>query len=759
MVNGVKGAAGRVPVLAAPLATLACLLTGVPLLVLSGQTAAVYALLSSTGAAYAAGTTATFAAVRAAGRSRSGWALLATGSYGWALGNTYWSWNELVVKADVLFPSPADYGFLVFPAAGAAGMFLLAGRSALGARLASVMDGCVVAISLLSISWVISLHDVYRAGADSTLAFAVSMAYPCGDVLLGVMIFLLATRTRPGGRWVMALLILGMLGMTLSDTLFATTTANGSYSSGQLSDAGWIVGFAALTAAGWRSAGNPLTLNSDHAQRGWQLFLPYVPFGAAVVTATVEVLRGFQLDLLQVVAVLSLLILVLTRQFIILAHNRSLTDELRYQAFHDGLTELANRALFMDRLEHALALRARGGSELVVMYLDLDDFKLINDSLGHDAGDALLRGVAERLRACLRTENTIARLGGDEFAVIIEDGHRYQDQAKRILDSLAHPFPSGNRSITASASIGIAYTAALPSRSDVTAEDLLKQVDLALYAAKEQGKNTYAVFETPMWDHFDEEMNLRLELARAIEMGSISVVYQPIYDLTAKRIVGAEALARWDDGPLGSVPPCTFIGVAERSNLIAPLGELVLRQACREFHQWQRTDDDYLSVNVSPLQLLDPAFLDTIAAALDQYGIRPSQMVVEVTETVLAEESDIAAALTRLRQRGVRVAIDDFGTGYASLRYLHRFPIDIVKIDRSYVAGIESDPGAARLLGTLVHMVTTLGLTCVAEGIEHPEQVTSLLNLGCPYGQGFLLSRPMDAASIRQLTAVPAVQY
>jgi diguanylate cyclase (GGDEF)-like protein len=736
------------------------LLTGCPLLLLSGSAAGGwYGLLASTLMAYIAAITAGHAAVRTAGRTRGGWILLGLASFGWAVGNTLWSWNELIAHADALFPSWADAGYLLFPVAGTAGLWLLSGGSSPGSRWSSLLDGFIFTGSLLAISWSTSLAAIYRAGGDTTAAFLVSLAYPCGDLVLGTMGFLLATRARRGRRGVITLVILGLVGMMVSDTFFAVLQANATYFSGTLSDAGWIVGFTALAWAGRLMASRPLALDDEGLQRRWQLLLPYFPFGAAVIISMAQVSGGDDLDPFQIILVLVVLALVMMRQMATLLHNSSLIGQLRHQAFHDALTGLANRALFTDRLEHALALRARGGNELVVMYLDLDDFKLVNDSLGHDAGDALLRGVAERLRACFRPADTIARLGGDEFAVIVESGDRPEALARKILNSLQHPFPIQSGLVSASASIGVATTAALAVGTELSSADLMKQVDLALYAAKARGKRNFAVFETVMWHDFDEEMSLRHQLAQAVEQGSLTVVHQPIHELASGRIMGVEALARWSDGTLGDVPPATFIPVAERAHLIVAIGEFVLDRACQEFGRWNVGLDKYLSVNVSPLQLLDPGFPETAMLAVLRHGLHPAQLVLEVTETALAEESQIAVVLNRLRMEGFRIAIDDFGTGYSSLRYLHHFPVDIIKIDRSYVDDIEQDEEAARLLSALLQMISTLALICIAEGIETQAQADQLTGLGCPYGQGYLFSRPVPVALLPPQVAPKGEPY
>ena len=537
------------------------------------------------------------------------------------------------------------------------------------------------------------------------------------------------------------LLITGLLAMAAADTLFALGSAAGTYISGALSDSGWIIAFAAFTLAGRASAWQPMSLRYSTVIERWQLVLPYLPFVLAGAISVGQVLQGHQVDPVQAVALQLVFLLILARQLVTLMRNSALTTQLRFQAYHDPLTGLGNRALFTERLDEALAVRRRVGDAPAVLFLDLDDFKLINDTLGHDAGDDLLRAVADRLRDCFPLADAVSRLGGDEFAVLLPRTGDPAAEAERMLDGLRPAFAIGAHTVAVTASVGIADTASMQGRP-ITPEDLRKHVDLAMYAAKARGKNAYAVFEPAMRDTFDNEMALRDELGQALQAGSLYVVYQPIVHLGDQRVAGLEALARWQHPVIGEVPPATFIPVAERAGLVADIGLFVLDRACAEFAAWDGKADAYLSVNVSPLQLLDPTFADRVVATVGRYGMRPGQLVLEITETALADESFVIPALRRLRAAGMRIAIDDFGTGYSSLRYLHRFPADIVKIDRSYVQDIASDHGAGRLVATLWQMFSALGLAAVAEGVEDLDQARLLLEMGCPMAQGYLFGKP-----------------
>ncbi|MEU8819712.1 EAL domain-containing protein [Actinoplanes sp. NPDC048796] len=723
-----------------------CLAAGIPIFLLSGTVAAPYTQLGSSLLACLGTVPCLTAARKVGGSARLGWRLLAAGSLSWGLGNFYWSWNELVAHAEVLFPSLADIGYLLFPLLATAGLWLIAGWTSIGTRLTVLLDGLIVGCALFVIGWSLTVRDVWEAGADSALAFVVSMAYPVCDIVLATVAVLLAARTRRGSRGIGLLLLLGLAGMTVSDVLFALDTSAGTYATGQNSDAGWFVAFSACGAAGLLATRWPMTFDHTGMTARWQTTLPYAPFGLAALVVAVQTLTGVGVDAPEAVPLMIGFLLILLRQLSTLLHNSTLTRTLRHQAYHDPLTGLGNRALFLERLEGALG----AGRPVAVLYLDLDDFKMINDSLGHDAGDVVLRVVGERLRACFGEPDTIARFGGDEFAVLTGRVHDLTGQAQWLLGLLHEPIEVGARTVRLGASVGLAV-----SDGSTSSEDLRKNVDLAMYAAKAQGKNAYAMFAPSMRQGFDQEVRWRAELRQALAENALHIAFQPIVALGDRRVAGVEALARWHHPELGAVTPDVFIPVAERAGLIGELGLLVLRRACVEFASWPGSQTAYLSVNVSPSQMIDASFPSKVAATLYEAGLRPGQLVLEVTEQALADESEVIGTLRRLREFGIRIAIDDFGTGYASLRYLHRFPADIVKIDRTYVQDIARDPAAVHILGTLWQLFGAIGLTAVAEGIEDQAQAAMLAELGCQVGQGFLYGRPgpLGAISTEPVTA------
>ncbi len=432
--------------------------------------------------------------------------------------------------------------------------------------------------------------------------------------------------------------------------------------------------------------------------------------------------------------------------------NARLYDELRHQAFHDGLTGLANRTLFRDRVEHAVARRPGSTSGTVaVLFLDLDDFKTINESLGHHGGDELLAAVGERIRGCLRSADTAARLGGDEFAILLEDLRDETEAthvAQRLLDSLRSPIRIGETAATIAASIGIALTSA--GGEDVG--ELLRNADFAMYQAKRAGKSRYEVFRASLREAATERARLEALLRGAEARDELRIHYQPIVDLGNGSIVGIEALVRWQPAGHGLLMPADFIGLAEESGLIVQIGRWVLDHACRDAQAWRERyglDGLSVSVNLSARQFQHPDLVAEVGAALAASDLEPSRLILEITESVLMQTTAATIGkLADLRRLGVRLAIDDFGTGYSSLGYLERFPVDILKIDKTFIDGVGEPGGRPVLARAILQLGRALGLQVVAEGIERREQVVALRRLGCTRGQGYLFARPVPAEAL-----------
>ena len=431
--------------------------------------------------------------------------------------------------------------------------------------------------------------------------------------------------------------------------------------------------------------------------------------------------------------------------------RRRFEEALAHQGTHDPLTGLPNRILFMDRLEHALARSARSGRSLAVLFCDLDHFKVVNDSLGHSAGDALLREVAARFTGAVRSGDTVARFGGDEFVVLAEDLACEADAvvvAEQLTAALTDPCPVQDQELVVNASVGIAVGAA----GDATPEALLRDADVALYEAKGQGRGRAEVFDANLRRQAMARLDTESALRRAVREHEFVVHFQPEVDLETERVVGMEALVRWQlpDGAL--VAPDEFLPVAEETGLIVPIGEAVLEVACREAARWHADSPGRaprLWVNVSARQLAAPNLVATLAAAIERWLPHPSCLGIEITESDLVpDDARVRAAIRALDELGVCIAIDDFGTGYASLAYLWRFPADVVKIDRSFVQRLGEEREATVIIASIVQLSRSLGRTTVAEGVETPEQLARVKRLGCDQAQGYLLGRPAAAVEL-----------
>jgi len=437
--------------------------------------------------------------------------------------------------------------------------------------------------------------------------------------------------------------------------------------------------------------------------------------------------------------------------------RKTLEDQLRHQAFHDSLTGLPNRSLFEDRVRHSVARARRHGRGLAVLFVDLDDFKTVNDSLGHAAGDDLLRQVAERLDSCTRSADTVSRLGGDEFALLVEDpegADRADEVATRIHASFERPFSVSGHEIFVHCSIGVAL-----AEDGATSEELLRNADMAMYAAKATGKGHSETFRPTMYMAAQKRLQLSGDLRRALRDGELEVHYQPLVNLADERVVGVEALARWKHPTLGNVAPDDFIPIAEETGLIIPLGRWILTEACKQAREWQLTRPAeapvYVSVNVSPRQFRQPGtVVEQVSGALAESGVDASMLVLEITESVLMQDRRaVSKELSDLQALGVRVAIDDFGTGYSALSYLREFPIDMVKMDQSFVNDLSSGAGDAALVRSVVELGEALDMQIVAEGIERQDQLDSLSGLQCDVGQGYFFARPLDKAAMSTLLA------
>ena len=438
------------------------------------------------------------------------------------------------------------------------------------------------------------------------------------------------------------------------------------------------------------------------------------------------------------------------------SERKAFEEQLAHQAFHDPVTKLANRALFSDRVEHALMRSTRGVPEIAVMFIDLDDFKTVNDSLGHTAGDEVLQEVGRRLKIAVRPTDTVARFGGDEFAVLLDgvDGSaEAADAASRILRALELPIEIDGKNVVPRASVGICLVGEDLETPEAT--ELLRNADVAMYMAKRDSKGSYRVFEPTMHERVVERLELRSDLQHALSLNQLELHYQPVVRLSGREILGVEALVRWNHPTRGTIPPVQFIPVAEETGLIIPMGRWILETACYEGVRLQerfaREEPLTMSVNLSVRQLQSETLVADVRSALSLTGLPASSLVLEITESLMLTDTEFAMQqLHDLKGLGIRLAMDDFGTGYSSLSYLSRFPVDILKMDRSFVGSEDNEA----LTSAIIALGTSLSLEVVAEGIELAEQANSLEELGCELGQGYLFARPMDAAALSNFLAL-----
>jgi diguanylate cyclase (GGDEF)-like protein len=689
------------------------------------------------------------------GRVRRAWLLLAAGLLLWLVGDLIWD-AYAIRDSEAPTLSPADIAyFIAYPLMVFAIWRMLRIRSPRGNREV-VLDGLALAAAGALASWEFLVQPNSYAGMPWSER-VVAAAYPLGDVLLLTALSWLAF--SPGVRTRAAGYLYAFFGVTLALDIgyalfprFATT-------------AGWIdyvnsfypLAYAFLAAAALQGDAGDLTAPAPNVSGRLH--------PARVMFLAIALLTAPALDLVEVasspdrmasVAIgLLITIAVLGRFFLVVRDREAARQQLEFQASHDTLTGLLNRHLVADRIDHALARGSRAaggdpGAGVAVLYVDLDRFKAVNDSHGHDAGDQLLVEAATRLVAAVRAGDTVARLGGDEFAVLCEDLPERQtvfDIADRIVDALSRPFTmEGGGVAVVSASVGIA----VPDGPEASGEDLLRDADAAMYRAKEAGRDRWEVFDAAMRDWVAARRDTETALAGAIDRGELRLLYQPIVDISDGSIAGFEALLRWERPGHGVVAPNDFIPLAEETGLIIPIGEWVLTEACLQAARWNREFMDrplHVSINVSGRQLNQANLRDTVERAVHGAGIDPECVTLELTESMLLDDADWALAqLESVKRLGVRIAIDDFGTGYSALSYLRLFPIDVVKIDRSFIADLGAMAADTTVVAAVIALSHALGHQVVAEGVETADHLAALVTLGCDQAQGYFFAKPITTA-------------
>jgi diguanylate cyclase (GGDEF)-like protein len=657
-------------------------------------------------------------------------------------------------------PYWSDAIFYVFCFAGLIGF--AAKRPNMITRWLLTLETLTIALGAGAVLWYVVAGPLVTGEGHSIHQVVYAILYPLGDLILLLTAVRILQRGVPSSsERAIRMIALSICAYVLADTFQAYRSLHDGYHGGDLVD------ITAMAAALFFVLSGTLQLkvegpeSNSSSKRTGSAGISYVSLVALFALTFLDQrhARFFpDLSILTAAVLAGFLVIIgqhLLRKLLIgeQAMNHDLLGELRHQAFHDGMTGLVNRALFSERLEHALERRNQPNLNHAVLMIDLNGFKTVNDSLGHEAGDEVLRTVALRLSAGVRRGDTVARIGGDEFAILFEDvpGRDATLQlVEQLLELIRQPIIVANRRLVTEASIGIALT----SEEPLSAEELLRFADTAMYQAKQQRSSHYCVFESAMQTALAERAELEADLVGAVGRGELRVLYQPIVNLATQRTIGFEALVRWMHPTRGLLPPMTFLPLAEQGGLIHEIDTWVLWQACTEARRWQRQSPQFagicVHVNLSPLQLREPDLVATITEALAVTGLEPRYLTLELLESSVVDDLELARErLNQLKALGLRIAVDDFGTGYSSLSHLRTLPIDELKIDRSFIAAMESSTQANVLVHSLIQLGAALGIDTVAEGIEETNQLAHLQDEECIHGQGFLFARPLTPDAIR----------
>lgn len=710
------------------------------------------------------------------GNRRRGWLWLAFGLAGWVIGDATLVYYAVVEHTRPPYPSVGDFAYLLLPLATVVGTVSAPwnNRSRTGIRL--VLDGMIVASSLFLIAWVVVLHETWESLRASGTTFSVALAYPFTDLAMITIMAVLLAQVPKGGRATPTLLLTGLVIVGITDTVFVSMMAKGPVDD-RLVTLGWTVGMffvaaAALTSTTRRDA-DP---QPPPAASRTAIWLPYVPVPFAAVFGATQL---WKVDGAAPVLVTGLILILaaLLRQFTLLDENQRLLVTVADLALRDPLTGLANRTLFSDRLAHAIALHERNATPLAVLLLDLDDFKLVNDSLGHPAGDELLRNVGDRIQAATRTGDTVARLGGDEFAVLIEDDPDIaHDVAEKVVAAFDAAFAIGEEQIFVRPSVGLAV-ADWAVDDELTGDELFRRADLAMYSAKRAHFSGVRTFTPDM--QLDEaalpvlrnrsksaagagatRMELLSDLRRAIDDRRLTLVYQPIFRLSSGAVAGVEALVRWPHPELGTLEPADFMPLVRQHGLMESLTDVVMRRAVEQAAGWRAAGTDIaVAINLSP-----PSFNDElperIMSLLAEFDMPAGCLSVEITEDQLLDSLPrTRVVLDRMRSAGIRVALDDFGSGYSTMAYLRELPIDELKLDRQFIAPIMRDPRAAAIVRSAIDLAHTFGIASVAEGVENKATADRLREYRCEFVQGHYFSPPLPAQAIAKGIVGPEDLY
>ncbi len=704
------------------------------------------------------------AARRVQGRRRAAWIFMAIGCGGFAAGQLLWTYYGLVSET-LPFQSLADLGYVVMPVATGVALLFLLGDHPRSVRQRVLLDGVIMAGALFGATWATLLGTVYEVRAPEPISLTLALAYPVADIAVVTMALLLLVRVTADDRTMVAMLTAGLALIAISDTAFAYVTAvDGQYH--DMISLGWLWGFLAIAGAALvsRRVTDEPTQEQPRAPSRLSAWVPFAPIAISMVVAAPVLVP--LLGPLYIVGVATILA-VLVRVLLMLSENRRLLAEVSSQALRDPLTGLANRTLFADQLTHAIQVHRRDSLTVSVLLLDLDDFKLVNDCLGHPAGDVTLFRVGQRLTDTVREAHTVARLGSDEFAMLmVGEEADAQMAGRRLVQAFNRPFIIDGQDLLVRPSTGLVI--ATPSTSAVTADELLRQAELAMHAAKRSRSSQLCTFAPDLELRRGDSVaapaakserkgvgkrdSARLlgELRHAIDHGRLSAVYQPKLDLRTGRIVGVEALVRWPHPRHGLLLPDEFLPLVREHGLMHSVTSLMLNIALDDAAQWHaRGVGVPVAVNVFAPSISDADLPRQIMAALDARGLSPEMLIVEITEDLLIENMESTrTAFAELRDCRIRTAIDDFGTGYSALWYLRDFPVHEVKLDRQFIAPILTQPTSAAIVRAVIDLAHVLGMTPVAEGVENAETAAKLLEFGCDVAQGYHYSRPLPAADM-----------
>lgn len=701
---------------------------------------------------------AALAARAALGRLHRAWVLMTVALAAWAVGDGIWLLYELIFQQDAPVPSAADAFYVVFALLAVVAMTQFVTEPMRQSRLRIALDGITVGLCLFLLAWILALHTVYDAYRNDSTALIITLLYPATDLAMLTIAVMTLLRADARQRVVLTVLSAAIAVMAVADSTYAVLVAGSRYQTGDPIDAVWGAAAVLFAAAALISRRTPTPRPPTLAiPSNASLWLPYLPLLLAGTIGPPLVMSGVEQYLVPVIVVA-----VCLRQSMAAWENRRLVTAAADQAMRDPLTGLANTALFDDRLAHAMMLRSRINRSVAVLSLDLDDFKLINDNLGHTAADRLLADVGRRLAACARTGDTVARTGGDEFTLLLEGPFDESETvAQRVSAAFDVPFTVDGQDILLRPSIGV--TVATMSEPELTPENLRERAAIAMQAAKRARSPEVHTFSADMVPadgagrrpSGDGAAQIRLlgELRHAIDHNGLDVVYQPKIALRTGDTVGVEALLRWPHPQLGLLLPASFLSLIREQGLIQRVTDVVLDKALDDTARWYGHDTRIpVAINLFAPSLRETDLPDKLCRALGCRGLPTDLLTVEITEDIVLSEMDlVTAVLRRLREYGVRVAIDDFGSGYSSLSYLRDLPIDEVKLDRNFIAPVTSDRRAAAVAQAVIDLTHDLGATVVAEGIEDAATADWLREHGCDVGQGYLFGRPVEAARIAGL--------